>query len=266
MKKGIKVAAIGDNCIDYYQKLDRYYVTGNAVDFGVNMKLLGVPVSLISTTGDDEFGKETVKKLTEMGLDISHLKVVHGKTAVAYMDLVGLERTYLDYVEGVMENVTFSDDDITFAASHDLVHSALWGNADGHLKRIKELGARICFDYADDHENPIIARTVPYVDYAFFSFQEHDAATEAFLRDKTDKGVSIAVATFGEKGSLAFDGNKFYEGGIVPATVVNTIGAGDSFIAGFMYAILDEQPIEDALALGAKVSSGVVGVFGPWVE
>ena len=47
----MKVAAIGDNCIDLYENLDRYYCTGNAVDFAVHMKRLGEEVSVISTTG-----------------------------------------------------------------------------------------------------------------------------------------------------------------------------------------------------------------------
>ena len=38
----MKVAAIGDNCIDLYEKLNKYYATGNAVDFAVNMKKLGI--------------------------------------------------------------------------------------------------------------------------------------------------------------------------------------------------------------------------------
>lgn len=47
------------------------------------------------------------------------------------------------------------------------------------------------------------------------------------------------VVTRGEKGSMAYDGEKFYYGGIVPCEVVDTMGAGDSFIAGFLYAICE---------------------------
>jgi len=50
----MKVAAIGDNCIDLYEKLDRFYATGNAVDFAVNMQKLGIDTAVISTTGNDE--------------------------------------------------------------------------------------------------------------------------------------------------------------------------------------------------------------------
>ena len=49
----MKAAAIGDNCIDVYERINRKYPTGNVVDTGVNLKKLGIPVSIISTTGSD---------------------------------------------------------------------------------------------------------------------------------------------------------------------------------------------------------------------
>ena len=48
------------------------------------------------------------------------------------------------------------------------------------------------------------------MDYAFFSFEERTPRVDAFLKEMTDKGASIAVATFGEEGSVAFDGKEYY--------------------------------------------------------
>ena len=74
----MKIAAIGDNCVDVYPKLDRYYCTGNSVDFAVHMKRLGAEVSLISTTGNDEYGRQMIAELNEEEIDITHLKVGDG--------------------------------------------------------------------------------------------------------------------------------------------------------------------------------------------
>ena len=65
---------------------------------------------------------------------------------------------------------------------------------------------------------------------------------------------------------LAWDGEKFYAGDIVKAEVTNTVGAGDSFIAGFLYGILNGKTIEECLKKGAEVAASVVQVFEPWVE
>lgn len=260
----MKVAAIGDNCVDVYPKLERYYCTGNSVDFAVHMKRLGAEVSLISTTGNDEYGRQMIRELEKEGIDITHLKTGDGETAISYMDLVDRERTYGDYIEGVMENVEFTEDDIEFAASCDLIHTAFWGNAHMHLAELKRKGAKICFDYATEVEDPLVAETVSNVDYAFFSFEDCDLMVKDFLKDIIDKGCSVAVATFGEGGSLAYDGREYYQYGICPAEVVNTVGAGDSYMAGFMYGIMSGKEIPECQKLGAGIAARVVGIFDPW--
>lgn len=259
----MRVAAIGDNCIDVYPRLSRQYPTGNVVDFAVNMQQLGLPTSVISVTGSDENGQWMIKTLKGEGLDTSHLYVGDGATAITYMDMNGKDRVHGEYVEGVLENVVFSKDQIDFASKHDLVHSAFWGKADSHLAELKANGALISFDYATKSDDPLVARTLPLVDYAFFSLQK-DTAKE-FLEQAWRLGPKVVVGTFGVEGSLAFDGNRFYFFGVFPAEVENTVGAGDSFIAGFMYEILQGNSFEQALESGARVAAKVVETFEPWV-
>ncbi|MDD3430110.1 MAG: fructoselysine 6-kinase [Oscillospiraceae bacterium] len=271
----MRAAAIGDNCIDMYvyidkQKVNRKYPTGNAVDTGVNLHKLGVPTAIISTTGSDEDGKWMIDTLTRIGLDVSHLKVGQGATAITYMDMNGNDRVHGDYVEGVLENIVFDESDIAFAASHDLVHTALWGKAESVLPAIKaqKNAPLISFDYADRLDHPLVESTLPYVDYGFYSYhKKRDSFIEAFLQDKVARGMQVAVATFGEDGSLAWDGKQFWQFGIFKAPrVVNTVGAGDSFIAGFLYGVLNGMPIKDCLKEGAKIAAEVVQVFEPWTD
>lgn len=169
---------------------------------------------------------------------------------------------------GVLENIVFDEEDIRFAAGHDLVHTALWGKAEDALPKIREISnALISFDYADRLDHELVEKTLPYVDYGFYSYhRERDEFIESYLKDKVDRGMKAAVATFGDKGSLAYDGQKFYEGGIYPAKLVNTVGAGDSFIAGFLYEILMGSGIEACLDRGARVAAKVVGTFNPWED
>ena len=270
----MKAAMIGDNCIDVYVRINgeeanRRYPTGNCVDTGVNLQKLGIPTAIISTTGSDADGKWMLDTLTKEGLDVSHLKIGDGQTAVTYMDMNGTDRVHGEYIEGVLENIVFDDEDVAFAAGHDLVHTALWGMADKVLPAIKAAGCKaISFDYADRLDHPLVESTLPYVDYGFYSYhKERDAFIEGFLKDKVDRGMKIAVATFGDKGSLAYDGKDFTAFGIFPAqTVVNTVGAGDSFISGFLYGILQGWPVAECLSKGAEVSAQVVQVFEPWVN
>ena len=108
----MRVAEIGDNCIDVYERIGKKYPTGNVVDTGVNLQKLRIPVSIISTTGNDENGKWMLETLKKEGVDISHLKIGDGATAVTYMDMDGKDRVHGDYVEGVLENIVFDEEDI----------------------------------------------------------------------------------------------------------------------------------------------------------
>lgn len=268
----MKAAMIGDNCIDFYRKIDgeevnKMYPTGNVVDTGVNLKKLGIDCSIISTTGNDDNGRWMIETLTKENLDLSHFKVGNGATAITYMELDGKERVHGDYIEGVMENIKFDEKDVSFAASHDLIHTALWGRAENVLPEIKaQTSGVISFDYADRLDHPLVETTLPYVDIGFFSYSGgRDTVIENFLKDKVDRGMKIAVATFGEKGSLAYDGAEFYEFGIYPVEkIANTVGAGDSFIAGFLFGYLNKYAVEDCLDEGAKLASEVIQVFEPW--
>lgn len=262
----MNVAAIGDNCMDVYPRLGRQYPTGNVVDFAVNMRQLGVPTSVISVTGSDENGCIMQRTLQAEGLDISHLRVGEGPTAVTIMDMDGKDRVHGDYLEGVLETIQFTPEDIAFAADHTLVHTAFWGKADSHLQALRANGALISFDYATKKDDPLVALTLPHVDYAFFSFTGAKDDARAFLKDVHAAGPRVAVATFGSQGSLAYDGKIFHSFGIYMARVENTVGAGDAFIAGFMYGVLKGYTTKRCLSTGARVAASVVETFEPWVK
>lgn len=261
-----KVAVIGDNCVDYYSNLNRYYLTGNVVDTGINLAQLGVPTSIITTVADDEYGKDMLQCFKDQGLDTSHVQVAHGDTAITYMQLIDGERIHGDYLEGVLENIVFQQEDVNFAAAHDLVHSAFWGKADGVLADIKRAnpGVLISFDFADRLESDLVKQLSHIVDIGFFSYHEKDEKIIAFLQDRLKDGMKIAIATFGENGSIAVCKNEVYQAGIVKVEVVNTVGAGDSFIAGFLAEYLTSENIQSSLQKGAEVAAKIISIFEPW--
>lgn len=262
----MRIACIGDNCIDEYRRLGRRYPTGNVVDTAVNLIKLGTPASVISTTGDDDYGIWMRKTLAQEGVDISHLKTGRGPTAVTHMDMNGTDRVHGEYQEGVLSHIVFDEEDIAFASEHDLVHSALWGKADSILPRLKENSVPVSFDYADRLDHPLVTSTLPFVDFGFFSYHEgRDRRIEDFLKDKVARGMKIATATLGAKGSLAWDGQTFWDGPVFPATVVNTVGAGDSFIAGFLHGLIRGCDLPECLRIGARIAADVIQVFEPWI-
>ena len=217
MKDEIKLAAVGDNCIDYYDQTGDAYPGGNPVNVAVYTVRLGGQASYTGVVGDDEYGALMRRAIAGKGVDVSHLRTEPGATALSHVALVNGDRVFGDYEEGVMETFRLTDEDVDFLCSHDLVVSGLWGMVAPDLPRLKARGAKVAFDFADKPEDPVVAQALPFVDYAFFSNDaDGDAALEDFLRGITARGPKVAVVTRGEKGSLAYDGQRFYRGDIVP--------------------------------------------------
>lgn len=65
--------------------------------------------------------------------------------------------------------------------------------------------------------------------------------------------------------SLCYDGERYHRFGIVPCDhLVDSMGAGDSYIAGFLTGIVDGLSIEGAMEKGAANATETLKYFGAW--
>lgn len=260
----MKVAAVGFSCMDVYENLNRSYPTGNGVDFVINLSKLGVSTSVISAVGNDGYGKEMVEKLNQYGVDTSHIQVNKGSTAVIKMSLINNDRVHGEETDGVMANYALCEEDFEFIKGHDFIHTDLFGRVYCLLPEFKKAGCQIVFDFSIYLEDKDVDRILPYIDYGFFSYKEHDEYIENFLKRAKEFGPKVVTATLGDKGSLSYDGGRFYEYGVIPTNVVNTVGAGDSYIAGFMYGVMSNKDIEGCMKTGTEMASRTIQNFEPY--
>ena len=75
----------------------------------------------------------------------------------------------------------------------------------------------------------------------------------------------LTAATLGEEGVLAWDGSHFHHSAAYRVPVVDTTGAGDIFHAGFIYALLQEWPLQrmlDFACAAAALNCTAVGARG----
>ena len=258
-------ACIGDNCVDFYDATGEAFFGGNPVNVAVCLSRLGVKASYLGAVGTDDFGRKMAAALAGKGVDVSHVQTKEGKTAMTHICLEGEERILGEYEEGVMETYRLTEEDRAFICRHDAVVTGLWGHCEGELAWLRGQGLLTVFDCADRPEDPAALTAIPHTDILFFS----DAhSSEQALREKLRKlaaqGVHTVVATRGEKGSLAFDGACFTECGIIPCEVIDTMGAGDSYIAGFVAAVLEGATLAECMEAGARSSSVTLGYAGAW--
>lgn len=259
------IAAVGDNCMDVYDHTGQAYPGGNPVNVAVYFVRLGGSASYTGVVGNDQYGELMRKAIQNKGVDVSHLRTEPGLTAVTHVELVNGDRILGDYDEGVMAGFKLTPGDVDFLCSHDLVVTGLWGMIEGNLAEIRARQTPVAFDFADKTAHPVLDAALPHTDYAFFS---RDGGTEKelqnFLRTMLERGPKLAVVTLGRRGSMAYDGVRFYRQGIVECDVVDTMGAGDSYIAGFLFALLNGDSIEECMRAGAQSSSITIGYPGAW--
>ena len=265
MKKDIRIVGVGDNCIDYYDQTKEAYPGGNPVNVAVYVKRLGGSASYVGAVGTDDYGTLLIDRLKSKGVDISHVHVVEGSTAVTHVNMIDGERVLGDYDEGVMESFLLNQEDMNYICLHDLIVSALWGRVEKEFRRFKEMGLSTAFDFATQLDGDVVDAAIKYTDYAFFSVEDHSTEKiQEFMKKMHLFGPKLVIVTMGKKGSMVYDGNNFYRFGIISCDVADTLGAGDSYIAGFLYGILNGQSIEESMELGARNSAKTLGYWGAW--
>lgn len=75
-------------------------------------------------------------------------------------------------------------------------------------------------------------------------------------------GVTYVLVSMGSKGSLLVTKNEAYRGGTVATTIVSTVGAGDSMLAGFVYGLEKNHALEDCIAIGTACSTITISTEG----
>ncbi|MEK3888819.1 fructoselysine 6-kinase [Bacillus sp. FSL K6-3431] len=260
----MEIVTVGDNCMDVYQASGKIYPGGNPVNVAVYLKGLGADSAYIGWVGSDQYGDKMSKAIQDKGVNTTHLSKKEGKTAVTYVELVKNDRSFVGYNEGVMAAFSLTQEELDFIETHQLVHSGIWGHVEGYYPLIKEMGLHTSFDFSDQLNHSLVKTLPPFVDYSFFSYTKDDAFIRQFLKDIKNIGSKIAVATLGENGSLAYDGEQYYQCGVVEVNVVDTMGAGDSFISGFIFGILKGLPINKCLELGTETAAKTIEYIGTW--
>ncbi|MBQ9987036.1 MAG: fructoselysine 6-kinase [Erysipelotrichales bacterium] len=258
----MKVVCVGDNCIDYYTKTDQAFSGGNSVNVAVYCQRLGVQSSYIGVVGNDTFGKVLLESVASKGVDISHVRVMDGNTAVTEVEIIGNDRVFGEYDEGVLADFRVTSEDIEYIHTFEVMVSSLWSKVEYDLEKID---IPIAFDFADKWDSKMWELVLPHIQYAFYSDDVHEIEDiKEYMIRKWYDGLEVLVCTRGDKGSVAYDGHTFFKQGIIECSVVDTMGAGDSYIAGFLVEYFGSKDVKSAMVAGAKNSAITIGYQGAW--
>ncbi len=259
------IVAVGYACVDIYENLEKNYPTGNGVDVIMNLCDKGVTTSLVTFVGDDRYGENFMECLNEKKIESRHVKMVSGATASIKMNLIEGNREHCEVSDGVMANFYLDDESKAFIKQHKYIHTDFFGRIYGMLNEFQQAGCKIIFDFSVFLEDKDIDMIFPNVDIGLFSANDFDESIKQKMIRAYHKGTKLIISTLGEHGSVAYDGKNFYhQPAIKVARVVNTVGAGDSFLAGVIYGMLQEKQMADCLTIGAEFANKTITKFEPY--
>jgi sugar/nucleoside kinase (ribokinase family) len=224
---------------------------------GHNAATLGARVAFNTLVGDDEFGHLATERLRSAGADVSHAgRHKSIATGVTLLLPHGDRRHILTFL-GTISELTIADLDVDFLLQARHFHlSSLYLQRGLHagladlLRQLKQSGLTISLDTNDDPEDrwgfPLF-EVMPYVDVFLPNEDEVCRMTHSSDLDRAVELLPVTPPVLavkrGSKGARVYQRGQATD--VAPLTVIpkDTIGAGDSFDAGFLYAYLRSRNV-----------------------
>lgn len=262
-------------------------IGGAESNVAIGLVRLGVPATWIGRVGDDSLGRRVVRELRAEGVDVcaqvdsgAHTGLMlkesptAGSTRVTYyrsgsagsrlspgdLDAEVIRSARFLHVTGITLALSESAAAAVTAAveiarkagipiSFDVNHRpSLWGDRDpGEAYRAVARQATVIFA-GDDEAALLVGAGTP----------EDQATRLAGL------GPTQAIVKLGARGSAASIDRVLLTRGTYPVAAIDTVGAGDAFVAGYLAGTLDGVGPEAALDLASRCGALVCLTPGDW--
>ncbi|BFO66848.1 carbohydrate kinase [Chryseobacterium sp. S0630] len=255
-------------------------VGGAPFNVAYHLSKMGVEVNMISSIGDDQLGRDLLDKMKNWNIPADHVQInteYPTSTVIATVDENNdahydiVEGVAWDYIETTPENkeILNTTDALVFGTL-----AARNGKSRNTLFQLLELSHYNVFDInlrEPYYEVGMIKDLLHKTHLAKFNkaemrmmldFLGKEYTTEEdgikYLQDQFD--LKEIIISKGSKGALYASEDHFYLYPTIPVTVKDTVGSGDSFLAGFLSKRLEKgstvhEIMTQAVSLGAFITS-----------
>jgi sugar/nucleoside kinase (ribokinase family) len=231
-----------------------------------NLSTLGPRVGFIGKVGEDNFSNVILASLESKHVDISH--IIRSKslnTGATIVLTYGQDRANITY-PGAMNDLKLKDIDFGFLSqarhmhfSSCFIQPGIRNDLTTLFRQAKESGLTTSLDTQWDPEEKWdlpLENLLPFVDVLLPNIQEFKFLTQSNTIKEGIKKVkhfaNYIVIKNGSDGAMAWDGKDIlYQPAFKNEQVVDCIGAGDSFNAGFIMGFINKKPLKECLETGA---------------
>jgi len=247
---------------------------------------LGLSSAWISALPANPWGERVRRELTGHGVDCAYVQTAEGARIGTYFLEYGVAprpvRVLYDRRDSAFARLTAAQVDWEPVRRARLVHltgitPALGASARGLVERAFHEAATISFDvnyratlWSPGEARAFIEPVLPRVRYFFigqaeastlFDLSGATAETlEALERMAPKATISLQQ---GEEGSTVLDGGRIVRPRVRPVVqMVDPIGAGDAYAAGFLWAVLRGRDLQEAVDAGTAVGALKCSTWG----
>lgn len=238
-------------------------IGGSATIFACGAARLGLRVAFVGKVGDDVFGRFMRESLAGRGVDVSGVVVdPQVKTGLTVILSRVHDRAMLTYA-GTIGALRYADIDLHLLSAARHLHLGSYYLLENLLPDVPRLFAEAHrrgltvsldtnYDPAERWDSGI-EETLRHVDI----FLPNETELARIMRtgnwraalERAAQTIPTVAVKLGSEGAAVQQGDQFLHQPVLPVTVVDTTGAGDSFDAGFVYGHLQGWPVQRTLGI-----------------
>lgn len=286
-----RVVCFGECMLELSRQADgaaRLAFGGDTLNTALYMARLGDDVAYATALGTDPWSAELTEAWAREGVDtalvLTDPERVPGLYAIRTDDQGERTFTYwrdrsaarnyfnLEAVEAALSAMAGADLLYLSGITLSLFDEAGRARIAEVARAVRECGGKIAFDPnyrprnwagGADEARRAIGELMPLVDWALPTFEDEqmlwgDGSAEDTVRRWREAGATLVVAKQGPDGALVSDGSGARLVGTRAVRPVDTTGAGDSFNAGCLHALLAGASADDAVRAGHRLAGIVV--------
>jgi sugar/nucleoside kinase (ribokinase family) len=243
--------------------------------FACGAARLGLKIAIVGVCGEDVFGQFMLQEMKKRDVDVSPVIVdPQEQTGLSVILTHGSDRAILTHI-GAISALRAEDvsDELLLRTRHlhvagYFLQTRLQLGLPALLQRAHQMGCSVSLDTNWDPGGKWTGfeELLKQVDVFLPNENEALALTQTTDCDQAiQKLVSwckVAAIKRGAEGALVNNGHDYATARALPTEVVDTVGAGDSFNAGFLYGWLNIWDLGKALQLGVVCGSLSTRVAG----